>query len=600
MNDFFEELKRRNVVKVAIAYGVVAWAVIQFVDIVQNPFQLPDWFQRVVIVAFGIGFPIALLLSWAYEMTPDGVKKTADVDRSKSITPATGHRINKVIAGALVLALLFIGYDKFLAPGSTPVREAAAGQSSIAVLPFADLSQNQDQAYFADGISEEILNVLAQIPDLRVAGRTSSFSFKGHNEDLREIGDKLGVKFVLEGSVRKDNDKIRITAQLISASDGFHLWSNTYDRELTDIFAVQDEISNAVAEALEIQLGVGDKPGAQKAAVDPEAYNIYLRARQALHTRTGDGMEKARSFFETAVAIDPNISEAWSGLALTYNLFPYYADNGQDLNEKSKAAAEKALTLNPNNAEAYATLALDAFVDWDWQKAAIYNAKAEALAANDAEVTNFIGDYYRFTGDLINAIKWETRAYELDPLHEVQARDLGFAYLNANDFENALKYGAIAADLAPDNFYSADVKIQALAWSKKFKEASALIDAWENRPNANQDLILLDRATIASLGGNYEEADQYLKQYGVRVDNGRGSPALLAISYAINGDMDNAVLWFQRAYKEKDAALATEGYFLPDDYTSDPAVLAKFDLPVIKDMFDIRRANRKKYLDSLK
>jgi len=594
MNNFFAELKRRNVFKVGVAYAVVAWAIMQFVDIIQDPFGLPEWFQRVTVVALVIGLPIALLLSWAYEVTPEGVKKTAEVDKASSITPKTGARINKVIAAGFVLALAFISYDKFVAPDGATVHEALAGSASIAVLPFADLSSTQDQGYFADGISEEILNVLAKIPDLKVAGRTSSFTFKGQNKDLREIAEKLGVNYVLEGSVRKDNEKVRITAQLISASDGFHLWSETYDRQLTDIFSVQDEISNAVADALEIQLGVGDKPATQKAAVNPEAYSLYLRARQAFHARTGELMEQARSLFETAVILDPKISEAWSGLSLTYGLLPFYKTGGVDPREmkiKGRAAAEKALALNPGNAEAYSTLSIIFLQEFDWKAAALSNAKAEALAPNDAEVANFIGDFYRFTFDTVNAIKWEKHAYDLDPLHEVQARDLAFAYLSAGEYENALKYASVSEQLAPDNIFSMQVKVYALTYMKKFNEAHALLDRWESNSGENRFVFVTAKGVLAIVEGKHQEALNCIKELQQLEAEGKGSPAIISYHFALNGDLESALKWYEKAYRERSQGLTSSGFWLPEYYTDDPAIIAKFDLPGMKELFDLRRAN---------
>ncbi|MEE8294596.1 MAG: hypothetical protein V3R64_02690, partial [Sphingomonadales bacterium] len=236
MNNFFNELKRRNVVRVAIAYAVVSWVALQLVDVLDEILSLPEGFGKAVLIILLIGLPIVLVFSWAYEVTPEGVMKTAEVDASKSITHGTGQKINKLIIGGLVLAVAFLLVDKFFISGNG-VEQAETGEASIAVLPFVNMSDDAANAYFADGLSEELLNVLAKVPDLKVAGRTSSFQFKGDNLDLVEIGKTLGVDHILEGSVRKQGNRVRITAQLIRASDGFHMWSETYDRDLEDIFA---------------------------------------------------------------------------------------------------------------------------------------------------------------------------------------------------------------------------------------------------------------------------------------------------------------------------------------------------------------------------
>ena len=280
MENFFSELKRRNVVRVGIAYVVFAWVVMQVIDVVVEPLRLPDWTATLVLVILMIGMPLALFLSWAYEITPDGVKKTHEVDKDASITPSTGRKLDRMIMGVMAVAIALLVYDRMGAPGSGPETKTAldpgagtVAAASIAVLPFADLSPGKDQDYFSDGISEELLNALAQIPNLRVAARTSSFQFKGRNLDVAEVGRQLNVAHVLEGSVRRSGTKLRITAQLIDAQTGFHIWSSTYDRELDDIFAIQDEISRAIVEALVEKLGI-QAPGvtAPKQAVDTEAY----------------------------------------------------------------------------------------------------------------------------------------------------------------------------------------------------------------------------------------------------------------------------------------------------------------------------------------
>ena len=255
MSSFFAELKRRNVFKVGVAYAIVAWVILQFIEVVSNVMNFPDWIAQAVFMLLVAGLPVALLLSWAYEVTPEGVKKTAEVDQSKSITHSKGQRINKLIAGALVVVLGFIAYDKLIATDGRVVPQVEAGQASIAVLPFEDLSAAGDQEYFGDGIAEELLNVLAKVPSIKVAGRTSSFQFKGESLDLRAIGKTLGVEHILEGSVRTDGNMVRITAQLINARDGFHVWSETYDREMTSIFAIQDEIAGNIATELLGTLG---------------------------------------------------------------------------------------------------------------------------------------------------------------------------------------------------------------------------------------------------------------------------------------------------------------------------------------------------------
>ena len=260
---FFEELKRRNVVRVGVVYLIAAWLLAQVADLLLENFNAPDWVIQAILVVLIIGFPLALIFAWAFELTPEGLKKEKDVDRSQSITPVTGRKLDRAIIVILVIALSYFIWESRVqhqhseAPEQQAVVEPAPAEpsaKSIAVLPFVNMSSDPEQEYFSDGISEEILNSLAKIKELKVAGRTSSFAFKGQNQDLRQIGDTLGVEHILEGSVRKSGAQVRITAQLIQVDDGFHLWSETYDRELTDVFAIQDEIATAILKQLKAAL----------------------------------------------------------------------------------------------------------------------------------------------------------------------------------------------------------------------------------------------------------------------------------------------------------------------------------------------------------
>ncbi|MCH8348090.1 MAG: hypothetical protein IH901_06325 [Proteobacteria bacterium] len=595
MNSFFSELKRRNVVRVAVAYVVVAWVILQFIDVIQDPLNLPGWFQTVTIVFLGIGFPIALIVSWAFEVTSEGVKKTEEVDKSKSVTHGTGQKINRLIAGALVLAVGFIIYDKMVAPvddGEVKVREA-----SIAVLPFIDLSKDGDQQYFGDGIAEEILNVLARIPEMKVAGRTSSFQFKGQNPDLRAIGKLLNVDHVLEGSIRKDGNRIRITVQLIAADDGLHLWSETYDRELVDIFAIQDQISEAVAEALQIQFGTGEEIVVEQETDSAEAYSLYLRGRQYFHMRGVENITKAIKLYEAVTVLDPEFSNAWSALAIAYSLKPYYVIGREDfitLYENGKAAADKALELDPANAEAYSALNIVHIGLYQWREAEINNAKATALAPNDAEIANFAGDHYRVMFDTENSIKWEGRAFELDPLHQVNSRDLAYGYLEAGDFDNALKASSVAMDLAPDLDFNIQVHVYILAELGRFEEAHEIINQRKADPGYDPFVILDAQTYLAIREGELEDARGYLEQMEQLVSAGDGISAFIFPHFLELGDIEAALFWYERAFQEKTPFLISIGKFLPEDYTGDPELLARFNLPGMKELFDIRRANAAK------
>jgi len=306
-------MKRRNVFRVAVAYTVVAWVIAQAFDLAADSFSAPDWVMKVALTVLVAGLPVALILAWAFELTPDGVKKTEDVPATESITPRTGRRINYVISTALVLALAFIAWDK-LGPGDVTV-ESAVTDKSVAVLPFADLSQLQDQEWFTDGLTEEILNSLARLPELQVTARTSSFEFKNTNTDIGEIASKLGVAHVVEGSVRRIGDRLRVTAQLIRARDGFHLWSETYDSNTEDLFDVQHDVAENIAASLDVILDEDMRNRMFSTGTrDVAAFEAYLKGRKlfaqahARGTTTPVTLADANVLFEQAMELDPGFA----------------------------------------------------------------------------------------------------------------------------------------------------------------------------------------------------------------------------------------------------------------------------------------------------
>ncbi len=310
---FFAELKRRNVVRVAIAYVVIGWVLAQVAEFAVENFGAPGWVLKIFVVFLLLGLPLALFFAWVFEFTPEGLKREKDVDRSQSITTKTGRKLDFIIIGVLVVAVGLLLVDKFyLSETTVPVDETVATASqSIAVLPFVNMSDDKD--YFADGLSEELLNLLAKIPDLKVAGRTSSFAFKGRNEDLREIGDALAVTKVLEGSVRRSGDRLRVTAQLINVADGFHIWSETYDRQMTDIFDIQDDVAGAITDALQLHLA----PATDRPTTSPEAYALYLEVLAQLDS-AGENYQDLIDLLDRAIRLDPQFAKAYELMASVY------------------------------------------------------------------------------------------------------------------------------------------------------------------------------------------------------------------------------------------------------------------------------------------
>jgi TolB-like protein len=385
---YFEELKRRNVIRVGIAYVVACWLILQVADVVLDNTPAPDWVMQLLMALMALGFPLAVLFAWAFELTPEGIKRERDVDRNESITRQTGRKLDRAIIAVLVVALgYFVWESRFSSEpdqeagpdtaaiagdhassdesgSQTPPRgdTAEPPEKSIAVLPFVNLSSDPEQEFFSDGISEELLNVLAQYPGLRVAARTSSFQFKGQNRDIGEIARLLKVKNVLEGSVRKSGTRLRITAQLIEADTGYHLWSETYDRELNDVFAIQDEISVAIGEAMRTELALrdGSKLDAPRVAESSNtaAYEAFLRGRHLVNQRGKSNILQAVEDLKRAVRLDPEFAPAQAWMAIAWIMMldspATYGDlTLAEVRSRATPHIEKALSLNPDLAEAY-------------------------------------------------------------------------------------------------------------------------------------------------------------------------------------------------------------------------------------------------------
>ncbi|HMB60543.1 MAG TPA: tetratricopeptide repeat protein [Xanthomonadales bacterium] len=370
----FEELKRRNVIRVAIAYGVVSWLVVQVAEIATDSFEAPAWVIKTFITFLALGFPFALIFAWAYELTPEGLKKEKDVDRTQSITHHTGRKLDRTIMIIMALALGYFAWDKFSATDvpvpadatnqvaeskdvGNPEKASETEQRSIAVLPFVDMSPAKDNEYFTDGLTEELLNILAQIKSLQVAGRTSSFAFKNQTDDLREIGSKLNVNTLLEGSVRKDdkNQRIRVTVQLINVEDGYHIWSDTYDRDLEDIFAIQEDIARQVADALKINLlGEEEARIAGHAETGMSAYDLYLQGLQSLNVYSFESLRAAEQLFTQSLALDPDYLP--TKLALTRSLLNQ-ADTGAiplpEAVSRANTLLDEILAVDPGNSDAH-------------------------------------------------------------------------------------------------------------------------------------------------------------------------------------------------------------------------------------------------------
>jgi len=374
------ELRRRNVLRMAVLYGVAAWLIMQVAEVIIGLASLPEWMGPAILALLAIGLPIALLFSWFYELTSEGISLEKDVEATESITDVTGRRMDFVVISLLCAGLIMFAYDKWWI-GPPP-------EKSIAVLPFENMSADPEQEYFSDGISEELLNVLAQIPELRVISRTSAFSFKGQNLEIPEIARRLNVAHILEGSVRKSGNKLRITAQLIKADDGFHLWSETYDRELDDVFAVQDEIAAAISDALKVRFalvaGEAVRPTVIKAA-NTAAYDAYLKGRELIRHRGRENMEGAVRYLELSLRLDNNFAPAHAQLAIATTFLGLRGGSTlEDVTRIAMLHLDRARELEPDLAEAHAGRALLAGFAGD-PESEIEHAR-KALASNPSYI----------------------------------------------------------------------------------------------------------------------------------------------------------------------------------------------------------------------
>ncbi len=467
--NLFDELKRRNVIRMAGLYLVAAWLVTQVTGTVLPMFGAPEWVARTVVLLLAVGFLPALIFAWVFELTPQGIRRDAEVAPEHSIAPQTARRMDRMIIAVLLVAITYFAFDKYVlvprraaapageiaaavasagAPASALAAAAAAPPAatplkSIAVLAFADLSPEKNQEYFSDGMAEEILNALAQVKDLKVAGRTSSFFYKGKNVDLREVGKALGVAHVLEGSVRKQGQKVRITAQLIQASDGTHLWSETYDGDLEDVFELQESIARAITDELKVVLqGEQQQRLVPVATTSPEAYALFLKATSTFDRRDGPHMLEAVQQLERAIALDPNYARAHSRLAAVHVILPTYTGGAMaDARTRVRTHAQRAIALDPSLAEPWAVLGMTgSFGNADLLEQRRNFDKALVIDPDDVTTNFWYGLTLLRTGYSRAGVERIEHALAVDPMVPNVMRWRGVVYLRNGDFDGAEQF----------------------------------------------------------------------------------------------------------------------------------------------------------------
>ena len=499
---------------------------------------------------------------------------------------APKRTFKKVVLVSLLL-IVFVAagfYYKNLIPNKSASRPK---DKSIAVLPFTDMSPAKDQEYFSDGLSEELITALAKIPDLKVAGRTSSFSYKGINKNLETIGNELRVSTILEGSLRKSGNQLRITAQLINTDDGFNIWSDSYEIEFTDIFSVQDKITKAIITALNVHL-LDNKEPEPTASTNQDAYSNYLKARHQLSFR-GDHLLQAKRLFEEAIKLDTGFAAAHSGLSRTLSIMPNYlmVDNVKSLMDSAKQEANKALSLDSNNGEALSVLGtVAAYYDWDWDAAEQAFTRSKEVNPNDAEMYNFLGDFYWIISDKKLAIEMESKAVELDPLLAVNYANLAMAYYMAKDYDNAIRISNIGLSMNLQSFIPA-ANWPPLVWSylatKQFDKADEIV---KKIPESDQLYLELSTAVAIAKGENNLAHANLQKMKNFRHSR-------LAEDYLELKMWDKAASEIEKAYNDREVRLV---YYtritIPEDYPDHPALRKAFDKPELKKLFDLRRKNR--------
>ncbi|MEP4485533.1 MAG: hypothetical protein ABJ013_07895 [Halioglobus sp.] len=498
----FTELKRRNVFRVGVAYMVLAWVVIQVTDTVAPVLGLPEWTLALFTWVGIAGFPFALFFAWAFELTPEGIKREGEVDRTQSITGNTGRKLDLAVIALLAVAVAFLLGDKYilndtaeasLAPTGTEEPSAETVDSeraeesygSIGVLPFVNMSNDPDQEYFSDGVAEELLNALAKLEDLQVAARTSSFAFKGQNQDISEIGRKLNVDTVLEGSVRKAGTRLRITAQLIEVETGYHLWSEVYDRELTDVFAIQDELTRAIVTALKVHLAVDEETSATASIENWESYDAYLKGLHAIRQRTDESIAASLAYFQEATRLEPDFAPALARQAQALLLSLSYGKSitQEEAETRARKLIDRALVIDPDLAEALTARGYLLFGDDRCEQALENFNRAIAQNPSLVEALHWRGLCLKNLGRIEEGLDSANRAHQLDPAHAA-------AFSNLMDFQTS--YGLpvnpnldVVQKVYPARYFAS--KVNRLRAQGKLSDAIKLLQEYDQKSAGEQD-----------------------------------------------------------------------------------------------------------------
>jgi TolB-like protein/Tfp pilus assembly protein PilF len=544
----FAELKRRNVFRVGIAYIVLAWLLLQVGDTLAPALRLPDWINSALAFFLILGFPLAIFFAWAFELTPEGLKLEKNVEREESITPITGRKLDRTIIVLLVAAVAYFAWHSQTAHNDVDeVVETVAGQESIAVLPFENMSSDEEQEYFSDGLTEELLNLLARIPELKVTSRTSAFFYKGKDVKLSDVGRELDVGHILEGSVRKSGNRIRITAQLIEVETDAHLWSDTWDRDLDDVFEIQDEIAKKVVDELRVQL-LGELPHA--VPTDGETYALYLRARHTINQRTYESLMRGEELIDRALEIDPAYAPGW---VLKAHVHSQQGDVGARLPHEAapmaRAAVNRALELDPGNAAAHAVSG-DIMISFERRYPDAKQAFDTALELDpyDVDVLYQASMYYAITGHPERALELGIRIHERDPLFVPAYASLAYIYNILGRYEEAEAACRKRIDISPDSYGSYYYLSFPLFLMGRYEEALAAVQ--------NERLDGFKQTMLAILHwklGNRAASDDALEALLAQQSGGWDWQVVQV--RAFRGELDEAFEALEQAYVNRDTGL---------------------------------------------
>jgi TolB-like protein len=556
--NFFGELKRRNVYKVAVAYAVVAWLLIQAASILFPTFEAPPWVMKVFVAVLVLGFPIALIFSWAFEITSEGIKRESEVDPSKSIAPRTGRRIVgltmvlAVVAAALFAFQLLRSKILTTATGSVASIASTISSKSVAVLPLVNTSGDPSNEYFSDGLSEELIAVLAKIPDLKVIGRGSSFLFKGKSGDSGVIGQKLGVAHLIEGSVRKQGDRVRIVAELINAADGRSIWSETYDRELKDVFAVQEEIAKSVAEQMKVKL-LGEK--ARSDAVpsnrNPAAHKAILQSDFYFQQQTAESIQKAISFAQEAVRLDPDYALAYAKLSQAWRQYgaSFATADAEKAYEEARAAAEKGASLAPDLVEVRKAIGWVSMTPaLDFRAAEREFRRALELAPGDAGAKNALVYSLMAQGRLVEAEQTCREALLLDPLVTTLWYNLGRLAVGAGRYQDAEEMFRKGLEIQP---HAARFHSYLAALNIVKKNPTAALQQAQLEPDSFWREYAL--ALVQQTQSDRRAADTALKDFSTKY--ARNGAYQIAVIHALRREPDEMFQWLDNAYATHDSGL---------------------------------------------